>query len=133
LHQIGVFGAVVVKIAQHRNRAEALLAEEELGGEIGFSHFEYDARAPLPGKLGPACLPAECRPAAVDVRPPRASRAGHARMCGESPPVDARLVLADFGRRDREQRSLLSPSERREVAPVANAQSSAHLPPFGLH
>lgn len=45
LHQIGVFGCVVVEITQNRDRFEAEVLEEQLCFEVRFANFKHDSVA----------------------------------------------------------------------------------------
>ena len=47
LHHVGVFGRVVVEVAQHGDGPKAARAEEKLGGEVRLAHFEQDPAAAL--------------------------------------------------------------------------------------
>ena len=47
LHEVCVFGRVVVEIVQHAGRLETAGAEEHLRGKVRFAYFERDTRAAL--------------------------------------------------------------------------------------
>src|SRR5436309_12318166 len=47
LHDVGIFGRIVVKIAQHGDGLESIGAEEQLGRKVCLAHFKQDPAAAL--------------------------------------------------------------------------------------